>query len=166
MPATYEPIATTTLGSAASSITFSSIPGTYTDLRLVLVALGSGGNTYPLMTLNTDTGTNYSYTIIKGDGTSATSGQLSNATKIWFSLNSFGSTTVPMLGTADIFSYSGSTNKTVLTTGSSDQNGSGLVERGVGLWRSTSAITQVVLTANTSNFAAGTTATLYGILRA
>ena len=38
MPATYEPIATTTLGSAATNITFSSIPATYTDLRLVLVA--------------------------------------------------------------------------------------------------------------------------------
>jgi hypothetical protein len=166
MATTYEPIATTTLGSAAASITFSSIAATYTDLRVVLVVLGSGGNSYPLMTFNTDTGTNYSYTIIKGDGTSATSAQASSATKIWFSLNSFGSTTIPMIGTADIFSYANSTYKTVLTTGSSDQNGSGLVERGVGLWRSTSAINQIVLTANTNNFATGTTATLYGIKNA
>jgi hypothetical protein len=39
MPATYEPIATTTLGTAAAFITFSSIPATYTDLRLVIVCL-------------------------------------------------------------------------------------------------------------------------------
>jgi hypothetical protein len=37
MPATYEPIATTTLGGAAATITFSSISSAYTDLRIVLV---------------------------------------------------------------------------------------------------------------------------------
>ena len=44
MPATYEPIATTTLGSAAASITFSSIAGTYTDLRLVMVGTTSASD--------------------------------------------------------------------------------------------------------------------------
>jgi hypothetical protein len=35
MPATYEPIATTTLGTAAATITFSSIPATYSDLMQI-----------------------------------------------------------------------------------------------------------------------------------
>ena len=43
MATTYEPIATTTLGSAAASITFSSIAGTYTDLRLVLSLIPATG---------------------------------------------------------------------------------------------------------------------------
>ena len=62
MASTYEPIATTTLGSAASSITFSSIPATYTDLRLVLVHTPSASTGNAQMQFNSDTATNYSYT--------------------------------------------------------------------------------------------------------
>jgi hypothetical protein len=69
---------------------------------------------------------------------------------------------------ADIFSYAGSTNKTVLNKVATDKNGSGGVEYNVGLWRSTSAITSISLTleASAQDFPVGTTATLYGILKA
>lgn len=165
MPATYEPISTQTLGSAASSITFSSIPGSYTDLRLVIVVRGATDDAYPVMRFNSDSGTNYSYTVIDGTGSSAVSYRAANRTNIGFCNNVVGSTTNPMLGTADIFSYAGSTNKTVLTTGSGDQNGLGDVERAVQLWRSTSAITSITVlyTGIGTNFAAGSTFTLYGI---
>jgi hypothetical protein len=73
-------------------------------------------------------------------------------------------TTPNVLITADIFSYAGSTFKTCLNSYSSDNNGSGYAGRLVGLWRSTAAITQVSLLVTGSNFNAGTTATLYGIL--
>jgi hypothetical protein len=164
MPATYEPIATTTLGSAASVITFSSIASSWTDLRLVLTATmaSSGGAIY--LQFNSDTGSNYSSTSLEGRGTTANSQRLSNRTKIelegfWFAA----ATTTPFLQTLDIFSYAGSTNKTVLTTASNDQNGSGEVLRTVGLWRDTSAINRIDITAGSPNFAIGTTATLYGI---
>ena len=166
MPATYEPIATTTLGSAASSITFSSISSAYTDLRLVLVGTtATSGAIY--LQFNSDTGSNYSSTSLEGRGTTANSQRLSNRTKIelegyWFANTS----TTPFLQTVDVFSYAGSTNKTVLTTASNDQNGSGEVLRTVGLWRSTSAITRIDIVAGTPNLATGTTATLYGILKA
>jgi hypothetical protein len=164
MPATYEPISTTTLGSAAANITFSSIPGTYTDLRLVLVATGdvSAAGQAVLTRFNSDTGSNYSITRLSGNGTSATSARFTNITSIYTSFDGL-STTVPTLQIIDIFSYAGSTNKTCLISNNEDKNGSGYAEARVGLWRSTSAITTVAVIANSGNFASGTTATLYGI---
>jgi len=79
MPAgnTYEAIATQTLGSAAATVTFSSIPQTYTDLVLVLSAkVSTADNSY--VRLNSDTGTNYSWTALWGDGTSRGSARSSN----------------------------------------------------------------------------------------
>lgn len=166
MPATYEKIATTTLSSAASNITFSSIPATYTDLRIVWVFQPVSSGNLPALQYNGDTATNYSYLTLFGNGTTATSQKSSNNTLAY--LNS--STTVLsqwLMQTIDIFSYAGSTNKTLLSTYSGDANGSGLVSTSVNLWRSTSAITSVKLFLDAgSNLVSGTTATLYGILKA
>jgi hypothetical protein len=167
MPATYEPIATTTLGSAASSITFSSIPATYTDIRIILSAIGAAAGCYPAIQFNGDTGTNYSYTLLRGNGSAAASIQASNSAR-GFILNSSADipTTFPALSTTDIFSYAGSTFKTLLSSGSDDKNGSGEFNAYVNLWRSTSAINRIDLIGHGANFATGTTATLYGIKNA
>jgi len=165
MAATYEPIATTTLGSAAASITFSSISSAYTDLRVVLTGTATAAMT-PRIRFNSDTATNYSYTTIHGDGTSALSARGTSTAFISGTYNISWSSTVPAMLTIDVFSYAGSTNKTCLNTVSAEQNGSGSVERIVGMWRSTSAINTLQVYASTSTFAAGTTATLYGILKA
>lgn len=161
--ATYEPIATQKLASAASSITFSSIPATYTDLRLVLVSTGSAGANVNLR-FNSDTASNYSRTVVTGNGTTAASAGTTNATSINLTDRWGISATIPTMQTIDIFSYAGSTNKTILAMTSGDFNGSGSTESFVGLWRSTAAITSVILTTNTADtYAANTTATLYGI---
>lgn len=164
MPATYEPIATTTLGSAASTITFSSIPATYTDLRLVIIGTTSA-NADPELTFNSDTGTNYSRTTLGGNGTAADSVRDTSIPYIVNRLVFFTSST-PSWQAFDIFSYAGATNKTVLCEGVSDANGSGGVGRAVGLWRSTAAINTVRLAVSGKTFSSGTTATLYGILKA
>ena len=158
-------IATTTLGSAASSITFSSIPGTYTDLRLVVSELSSSTATQYIK-FNGDTGSNYSTTILWGIGSSYGSFQNSSSTGgiVFDYYMSGGTTTIPAFKTVDLMSYAGSTYKTVLVTNSNDHNGSGAVERSVGLWRSTSAITSILISRGSGTFNAGTTATLYGIL--
>lgn len=161
---TFEPLATTTLGSAASSITFSSIPSTYTDLRVVLSnnpTASTGQNV--VLTFNNDTATNYSTTLIRGNGSVAVSSALTNRANM--SLDNNGtSTTYPNLYELDIFSYAGSTYKTALVSNSSDFNGSGEVTKIVGLWRSTSAINRIDFKyATGSNFSTGTTATIYGI---
>ena len=84
MPSTYEPIATTTLGSTAATITFSSIPATYTDLRIALVGSLSGGGNYGNLRFNSDSGSNYSVTILRGNGSAASSARQSNATEILY----------------------------------------------------------------------------------
>jgi len=161
MAATYEPIATTTLGSAAATITFSSIPATYTDLRLVLVGNNGVGSNSTYLRFNSDTGSNYSRTKLEGDGSAAASGRNTSGTYIIVGDNR---TTIG-LQTMDIFSYAGSTNKTVLCSTANDTNGAGTINVTVGLWRNTSAITTIVLSI-ADPFSAGTTATLYGILKA
>lgn len=163
MPATYEPIATTTLGSAASSITFSSIPGTYTDCKVVLRAVldGTTASSFRIR-FNSDTGTNYSRTGLSGNGTSASSFASTSATGIVFG----GVDTSGFFVIFDVFSYAGSTNKTVLLEQNMDNNGSGSVGRIVGLWRNTNAITAIELSTLSGDFPSGTTATLYGILKA
>ena len=165
MPTTYEPIATTTLGSATKNITFSSIPATYTDLRIVLVSTIQTAADLIEITFNGTT-SGYSWTRLSGDGSTAASGRITSNTKWVPNLPLGGSTTIPMLITTDIFSYAGSTFKTGLMETSADLNGSGVVIRGVGLWQNTAAITSIKLEVQTYNFNSGTTATLYGIKNA
>jgi hypothetical protein len=172
MPATYEPIATTTLGSAAATITFSSIAATWTDLRLIFVGTFSVNNKGMAFRLNSDTGTNYSLTDLSGNGSTASSNRISSFNYGWGTYSMALSSTVPELITLDFFNYAGSTFKTFLGTGSGDRNDgttTSRVERNVQLWRSTSAITSITLSAYESgdaNFSIGTTATLYGIKNA
>jgi len=168
MPATYEPIATTTLTSEVANITFSSITGTYTDLRLVLVGVKpSATNVGARVQFNSDTATNYSWTYISGNGTAASSSRQTSDTSLPLITFAVITTTSPHMGVMDIMSYSGSTNKTSLITESSDRNGSGVTARTVGLYRSTSAITSIkIFDDSARNFGVGTTATLYGILKA
>ena len=165
MPATYEPIATTTLGTAASTITFSSIGSGYTDLRISFLIIGGAGTAGQFdITYNNDTTSLYSITRLYGDGSSPGSSRYSGTAlyPCQYSLSS----TPPVFATIDLFSYAGSTFKTALITYSNDANGSGSVERSVGLYRSTSAITRIDLGGVGGTFATGTTATLYGILKA
>lgn len=160
---TYEKIATTTLSSASADITFSSIAGTYTDLRAVLV--NKGGTSGCRLQFNSDTGSNYSVQSLIGTGASAAAANANSSDRI--SLEYYGmDATIPSMYTVDIFSYAGSTYKTVLGTAAEDFNGSGSTSVRVGLWRSTSAINAVKLFTVGTAFQSGTTATLYGILKA
>jgi len=162
--ATYDKIATTTLSSAASSITFSSIAASWTDLRLVIVPIANGASDYNLFVqLNGSSTAEYSRTMFYGTGSAANSIRSTDEIK-WDLITGTGMKSTPSLWTLDIFSYAGSTYKTALSTGSDDYNGSGYVNRVVHLWRNTAAITSLVISGDiTNNFNTGTTATLYGI---
>ena len=167
MPRTYDPIASTTLTSTATSVTFSDIPGTYTDLVIAAYHNTSGTPTVdgPTMRLNSDSGSNYSVTRIQGNGSSAVSNRLSNQTYLWFGLESYSSSEW-VTSIVQIMSYSNTNvNKTVLAAGA---NAGFLVIRGVGLWRSTSAITSVTIYCTdrgsaSTPYVSGSRFSLYGI---
>ncbi len=168
MPATYEPIATTTLGSAQSSVSFTSIPQTYTDL--VLVSQNKTSATVSVrvdMTFNSDTSTNYSCTRVYGNGSTTTSDRFSSASALDVGFMPGTDGTGYGMIVLNIMNYSNTTTyKTVLDRWSSQEGGSihKYVVAEVGLWRSTSAITSITFVTNGSfNFASGSTFTLYGI---
>lgn len=157
MPATYEPIATTTLGSAQSSVTFSSISGSYTDLVLIGNGFTSADENIRIR-FNGDTGTNYSNTLLYGTGSSALSARNTSSTSLI--LASLSSTATSNFIT-HIMNYSNTTtNKTVIQRGS---NPSTIVRADVGLWRSTAAINSITLLVASGNILTDTTFTLYGI---
>ena len=160
MATTYTPIATTTLGSAQTSVTFSSIPATYTDLILVYSGTNSAQDVY--VQVNGDTGTNYSTTILTGNGTTASSLRYSSATKFNVDSNGIPGSTTPNTSLIHFMNYSNTTTyKTILVRTSNATYGTDAV---VGLWRSTSAINQISLSnASSYNWSSGSTFSLYGI---
>jgi hypothetical protein len=171
--ATYEPIATTTLNSAAASYTFSSIPGTYTDLVLVsnvrcATSISNAAFDSFGIYFNGTTGTSYSATYLLGSGTTATSGRNTNAAEVYAgeiagflaASGTFGSSII------SINNYSNTTTyKTVVCragTANAYTTASG------SLFRSTSAISSLTVRifGGAKNLEAGSTFTLYGIASA
>ena len=157
MASTYEKIATTTLGSATATVTFSSISASYTDLVIIFNGALTTGFDAIAVTANNDTGSNYSRTFLTGDGSTASSSRSSNASSIQLGI-------VGSENSNDIFqinNYSNTTTyKTFLCRGNSSAN---QVRVTVGLWRSTAAINRLDFVASSSTFIAGSTFTLYGI---
>ena len=164
MPAgsTYTPIATTTLGSAQSSVSFNSFSG-YTDLVLVANTTAAG-NQNILLRFNSDSGTNYSYTRLMGSSAGAQSGRESSIDSINLYNSSANLNGVMATTIIQVMNYANTTtNKTVLSRGN---GGANETNAQVSLWRNTAAITSLTLSIFTTNFSAGSTFTLYGIASA
>jgi hypothetical protein len=164
MPKTYEPIATQTLGSDSASVTFSSIPQTYTDLILVAFARSTRAATADNsgIRFNADSGTNYSFTRLWGSGTGAFSSRATNETYAYSRINA-ASTTAGVFSPIihNIMNYSNTvTNKTVITRGNATSDA---VELNASLWRNTAAISSILFFAENGNLLSGSTFTLYGI---
>ena len=165
MAITYEPIATTTLGSAAATVTFSTISGAYTDLVLVTNLKTTTTNQEVTVKINNDTGSNYSLTNLRGDGSTAASLRRSSQTVGNISKEISPNTAFEFVSVSTFMNYSNATTyKTWLSRNNraSASNAPG-TEALVGLWRSTSAITELVIGLTGGNFDTGSTFTLYGI---
>ena len=159
MTATYEPIASTTLGSDAASHIFSSIPSTYTDLVLVASIKGTTNDQIIRVRFNSDTGSNYSTTSLIGTGSSAVSQRQTTQTSIRIAHVNSNSNFDPHI--VSINNYANTTTyKSTLARENSVTVG---VSATVGLWRSTSAVTSIEIFRENSNMVTGSTLTLYGI---
>jgi hypothetical protein len=166
MPATYDPIATQTLGYTAGSVTFSSIPSTYTDLVFVVNASQAGINPVYIQ-VNGLTTAIYSNTWMVGNGSTASSGRYTAAALggAGFNLDNFNSntpfpTTFSGIGTYHFMNYSNTTtNKTVLLR----HGNNNWTVADVGLIATTAAISSITCYAVGNNWNSGSIFSLYGI---
>lgn len=162
MPAgvTYTPITTTTVsGSSTSTITFSNIPATYTDLVLVVSGTAAGDIQFRL---NNDSGSNYSVLRFAGTG-SGTQTDRFTSTEWYLSQGGF----TDALAQAHIQNYA---NTSVFKTGimriSNTSSANPRLSLNIGNYRSTSAISRLDMISPSGAYTAGFTASLYGIAAA
>lgn len=160
MPSTYDKIASTTFSSPSAGITFSSIPATYTDLRLVFSGRSNG---YAAIRFNNASGAFYTNTGIRENSGNTQTSQ----TYLYAGFTTFGlGSGEPVLSTFDIMGYASENYKVCITKTSMDYNSSQVVAfRGIGAWRAdTAPIDTITFSSGDggSNLILGTL-TLYGI---
>lgn len=166
---TYTAIATTTL-SSAGTVTFNSIPQTYTDLILVFngtLDYATDAGSWAKLQINGDTGANYSSTYGWGTGSATGTNRLNNVNNAYLihtnDTNNNTGNTNPSMGMVHFMNYSNTnTYKTYLSRSNAITNNQS-VDMVVNLWRSTAAITSLYLYGDGPNYVAGSTYTLYGI---
>ncbi len=165
---TMQLIAHQELASNQASITFNSIPQTFTDLYLVLCLRGSLNNPQigHLLRFNNDSGANYKTMALSGNGSSASSFSQTTETYIYTgqapaltsSASAFGNTSIY------IHNYTGSTQKSVSVDAVRETNGSSTyLANFAGLWTSTAAINRIDIVCEVANWEVYSSASLYGI---
>lgn len=161
MPKTYKAIASQTLTGTETSVTFSSIPQTYTDLVFILNPIGTSSGANYLARFNSDTGANYDGIRLTANGSTVASARYTITGGIQihdYLIN--GTSQVPVI-ICQIMNYSNTTTyKQLYARGNTASN---WVQSSVGVWKSTSAITSVTFLSSSSNFQSGSSFSLYGI---
>ena len=151
-------LANFTVATAQATVTFSNIPATFRDLRLVVAGTTSGGGNF-YARFNGDSASNYSYVAMGGDGATASSSSATSTSSVLQVYTAFYTRSGVL--SADIMDYSATDkHKTVLIrSGQVDFGTEAVVNR----WASTAAVTTILLTANSVTFSPGTVFTLYGV---
>ena len=166
---TYTPIETKTLASNTTTVTFSSIPSTYTDLVLVFQAASNNSNgTAVRMRFNGSSASEYSTTFVDGTGANIISARTGTQTQMdlgWRTgIDSGVWNNVYLM---NFLNYSNpNINKPVLWTCGGIATA---VDLASGLWRNNAAINSISLTIgqpSSADFLAGCVLTLYGITAA
>jgi len=165
----FESIATVTVGAGgSSSVTFSSIPSTFTHLQIrAIVRSGStaAGLGIVIPTLNSDTtSSNYVKHGLQGNGTSATAFGYTSDRGFDLAIRNNATASTYSGFVVDILDYANSNKyKTLRCFGGFDANGSGQIILTSNLWMSTSAITNISLALEANNFLQYSHFALYGI---
>ncbi len=161
LPGDFESIATFSLSSSDANVEFTSIPGTFTHLQIRVLSMSSTANWNKLQ-FNTDTGSNYTYHQLEGNGTTVVANSGTSQTSIQYAYSY--STTNPLSAVIDILDYANTNKyKTVRTLSGNDSNGSGNVQLMSGLWLNTNAITSIKLINTSGLFNQHSHFALYGI---
>lgn len=163
MASTYTPIATTTLGSNTASYTFSSIPGTYTDLKVICANLTNTTTNTLCLKFNGDSGANYSWTTLSfgpGGLSSLRATGDSRGVALGGYVEGLDATT-PGIYIGEVLNYSNTnTYKSCLGRGNNTARDTEAI---IGLWRNTAAITSVTVAPSGGSMKTGTILTIYGI---
>jgi hypothetical protein len=168
----YDSIASTTVGAGgAASITFdlTGVSGyTHLQIRGIARSTRSATSDYIALQLNSDTGSNYAYHGLEGDGSTASAFGLATQTFMDVERASAASATASVFGASvfDILDYANTNKyKTMRNLGGFDNNGSGSIFLTSGLWQNTNAVSTITLKAQggTSNFAQYSSFALFGI---
>jgi hypothetical protein len=163
----YDSIATTTVGAGGvSSVTFSSIPQTYTHLQVRYIARGTDTSNNIYFTLNSDTSGNYSDHLLYGDGSSvATANGVNTSTPQYISIaNSSRLASTFAAGVFDLLDYANTNKfKTTRTLSGREDNSAGIVLFASANWRNTNAVTSLTFTPTNGSFAQYSSFALYGI---
>ena len=170
MANTFVKIATVTVGSGGSStLDFTSIPSTYTDLQLLISARSSDAVFLRgmLYKLNSNSSSIYSYRELYGFNTTAGSFSETNISNGFMGQMPGTSGTSNTFGSSLLYipNYTGNTNKSLSIDNVTEINSALNWQNDLiaGLWANTSAITGIQIYPVSGNFAQYTTATLYGI---
>mgnify|MGYP003333341508 CR=1 FL=1 len=167
----FESIATVTVGAGGSaSVSFTSIPSTYQHLQLRYIArdtgTGGGGDNLAIRA-NSDSGTNYTYHVLYGNGSAPGASGNTSRTYSYTGLVSNGGNTASVFtaGVVDILDYSssGSKYKTFRSLSGYDANGSGIVAMESCVWMNTNAITSLDITCTNGNYVQFSSFALYGV---
>lgn len=154
----YTAIASQTLTSSASSVTFSSIPGTFRDLVLVSQPIGNQQSAL-FIRFNGDSGNNYQFVRMSGNGSTASSANSSSQSSINIANLAAMTTTSESTSIVQIMDYSVTDkHKTVLCRFDTPSIATSAI---VGRWANTSAINSIEVLG--FDFVAGSTFSLYGI---
>lgn len=164
---TYVAIAKTVLTGTASTVTFTGIDTTYTDLVILCSARDTGtGADYTIdVRLNGNTNADFSTTNIESNGSTVASGRWTSQTNARAGMSDGGAQTASTFGSSEIYfpSYRSSQNKVFSSTGVTENNATAAAIRCFANLKSdTAAITQIQLRPDTG-FAAGSRFDLYGI---
>jgi len=167
MANTYTLLETITVGAAeAASVTFNSIPQTgYTDLVIKASTRGTVAEDSYSLRFNNDSGSNYPYCRLLGDGSAASSNS-GTTTAAPFGRQSESGYTANTFGNSEFYipNYTSSNYKSISADSVNENNAtSARAQLGAGLWNSTAAITSINIFPGSGAFAQYSTFSLYGV---